>query len=425
MLPLLNHNLLKHVVNSPTGEISEVKVKMENIRNVIDFKTKSLILERKMPRVLGNNQHKGKTLIAMDGGYSAVKGVSPDRLFIFPSYAKRVEKELERVGGKVDPLDIQYRNNETGEIWLVGRIAMAFLDNIDLEGTTDASMYNRYRYTSDVYKVIMSTGLAIGCIGAGDNDIYLQTGLPATYKDQDEGKIISALSGHYNISIKFGAGEWIDFNFDLPEDHIFVMEQPQGTLCACAYQMDGTLSAQGRDILSSGTIIHDVGFGTEDNFAIKAGFKNNHQTHTDTAMKSVFEETLKEIKRKNSYVETKVFELQNFLETGILTSFNVDTFEEDEIDFKDILFRKNDELCDKSIKQLMLDYENLKGFKYLVVTGGTGESRFDMIADKLKGLKSLKVIPGNLNFPDIPSSFSNVIGYYLFRHAKFVKETKE
>ena len=393
--------------------------------NTSDFKTKSAIIDVKMPRILGNNQHKGKTLISMDGGYSSVKAVSPDRIYIFPSFAKKIDKELERIGGKVDPLDIQYRNNETGELWLVGKIANAFIDNIDIEGTTDASMYNRYRYSSDVYKVVMATGLAIGCIGAGDNDIYLQTGLPATYKDQDEGKIINALAGHYDISIKFGSGDWIDFNFDLPADHIFVMEQPQGTLCACAYQMNGTLSPQGKDILSSGTIINDGGFGTEDNYAIKAGFKNNHQTYTDTAMRSVFEETLKEIKKDNEYVDTKVFELQNFLDSGIITSFNVDTFEEEQIDFKDILMKKNEELCDKSIKQLMLDYDNFKGFKYLIVTGGTGTSRFDMIADKLKGLKSLKVIPGNMNFPEIPSDFSNAIGYYLFRHAKFVREAKQ
>ncbi|MBR4580035.1 MAG: hypothetical protein IKO32_02250 [Lachnospiraceae bacterium] len=52
------------------------------------FKTQSEIRNYKMPRINGNNQYKARTIIALDGGYSAVKGVSPDRVFKFPSYAK-------------------------------------------------------------------------------------------------------------------------------------------------------------------------------------------------------------------------------------------------------------------------------------------------------------------------------------------------
>ncbi len=393
--------------------------------NTADFKTKSQILERKMPRIQGNNQHKGKTIIALDGGYSALKGVSPERTFIFPAYAKKIDRELERVGGKVDSLDIQFRNNATGEIWLVGQAAQNFMNSKDLEATTDASIYTRYRYTSDIYKVIMATGLCIGCIGAGDNEIYLQTGLPATYKDADEGKIVASLAGNYNVSLKFGSTEWIDFNFTLPTDHIFVMEQPQGTLCACAYEADGKLSPRGVDILKSNSIIHDVGFGTEDNFAIKSGYKDNHQTYSDTGMRSVFEETLKAVKKTKPFIETKIFELQNFLTTGVLQAFNVDTFSQEQVDFSETLFEKNSQLCDKSIRRLMQDYDNLLGYKYLIITGGTGECRYEQISQMLAGIPSLTVLPGNLNAPDLPFSFSNVIGYYLFRHAKFVKEQGE
>lgn len=80
--------------------------------NLSSYKTKSEVLQRKMPRIIGNNQHKGKTLIALDGGYSAVKGVSPERAFIFPSYAKKIDKELETVAA-VKSFDIQFKNNKT------------------------------------------------------------------------------------------------------------------------------------------------------------------------------------------------------------------------------------------------------------------------------------------------------------------------
>lgn len=384
----------------------------------IAFKTRSEILDRKMPCVHGNNQYRGKTVVALDGGYSALKGVSPERTFIFPSYAKRIDKELEAVAA-VKNFDIQYRDNVTGEIWLVGQSAMALMDRDDLESTTDASLYTRYRYNSDVFRVIMSTGLAIGCIGAGDNEIFLQTGLPAAYKDRDEGKIIEALSGDYDISLKLGAREWIDFKFEMPADHIFVMEQPQGTLCACAYGTEGP-TKMGLDLLRSNTIILDIGFGTEDIFSIRAGYKNGHQTYSDTGMRSVFDETLKELAR-NYPIETKIFELQNFLEDGKLPFFNPDTFSMEEVAFGSVLERKNKELCEKSIRRLMQDYDNLMGYKYLIVTGGTGECRFEQIKDMLKGIPSITVLPGNLSHTELAFSYSNVLGYYAFRHAKLKK----
>ena len=70
----------------------------------------------------------------------------------------------------------------------------------------------------------------------------------------------------------------------------------------------------------------------------------------------------------------------------------------------------------------MQDYGNLMDYQYLLVTGGTGESRFNQIKERLSGLSKLEVIPGNLNTPDLPFAYSNVIGYYDIRHAKFMKE---
>lgn len=381
------------------------------------FKTKSEIIERKMPRINGNNQYKGKTIIALDGGYSAVKGASPNRVFIFPSYAKRTPKDLEVVG-KIRPSDIQFRDNLTGDTWLVGHAAETLMEQSDIDSTTDASLYTRYRYDSDVYKVIMATGMAIGLWGTGaGNEIFLQTGLPATYKDRDAGKLKAALVGKYDISIKIGSGDWQLFQFALDEDHIDVMEQPQGTLCATAYD-NGEVSMLGKDILRSNSVILDIGFGTEDVFSIRSGYKNSHQTYSDTGMRAVFENVIKKIASENPGAEFKIFELQRFLEEGKASYFDVDSFKADVVEFADILEAENKALCEKSVRRLMQEYGNLIDYKYLIVTGGTGESRFSQIKEMLSGLPNLQVLPGNANTPDLAFSYSNVIGYYMLRHAK-------
>lgn len=391
-----------------------------------NYKTKSEIIDKKMPRIVGNNQHKGKHIIALDGGYSSVKGVSPDRIFMFPSYAKRIDKELEAVS-TIKSTDIQFKNNKTGEIWLVGETAQSLMTKNDLDATTDASIYTRYRYHSEIYKVIMATGLAIGCIGAGDNEIYLQTGLPSAYKERDEGKLIKALADDYDISVKIGSNAWLKFKFTLPEDHIYVMEQPQGTLCGCAYGANG-VTQSGVEILTSNVIILDVGFGTEDTFSIKSGYRNRKpETYADTGMKSVFENMINELQKSYSdyLIDTKVFELQNYLEAGHISVLDPETIQLVQIDFGNFLDNENKKLCEKSVKRLMQDYDNLLDYKYLIVTGGTGESRFEQIKNMLKGISTLKVLPGNINYPDLSFCYCNVLGYYAYRHAKFLKEEKQ
>lgn len=388
------------------------------------FKTKSEILEKRMPRINGNNQHKGKTIMALDGGYSSVKGASPNRVFMFPSYAKRTPKNLDVVG-KLRPSDIQFRNNITGESWLVGQSAEALMDQTDIDSTTDASLYTRYRYDSDVYKVIMASGMALGLLGTGaGNEIYLQTGLPATYKDRDSDKLAAALAGDYDIAIKIGNGDWNSFQFSLDREHIDIMEQPQGTLCATAYD-NGEVSQLGKDVLRSNSVILDVGFGTEDIFSIRSGYKNAHQTYSDTGMRAVFDEVIRELVTEYPAAEYKIFEFQNYLESGQAPYFDTDEFKMHYVDFSNLLELKNRELCEKSIRRLMQEYSNLTNYKYLIVTGGTGESRFEQIRDMLSGLPNLQVLPGNINCPDLSFSYSNVIGYYMLRHAKLSAEMRK
>lgn len=394
--------------------------------NTKAFKTRSEIIEKKLPRINGNNQYKGKTIVALDIGYSGVKGASPNRVFTFPSYAKKTPKDLDVVG-KVRPSDIQLRNDKTGECWLVGQAAETMMDQVDIESTTDASLYTRYRYDSEVFKVLAMTGMALGLWGTGSgNDIYLQTGLPATYKERDEGKIVSALCGDYAVSIKVGSGDWVPFQFTLDENHIDVMEQPQGTLCATAYD-NGVVSQMGKDILRSNSIILDIGFGTEDIFSIRSGYKNAHQTYSDTGMRAVFEAVIKQLQadHKNYALETKIFELQRYMENGEVPYFDADEFQMHNLPFADILEEKNREICDKSIRRLMQDYGNLVGYNYLIVTGGTGESRFEQIKEMLSGLPTLQVLPGNLNTQDLAFSYSNVMGYYMLRHAKLAAEVRK
>lgn len=390
------------------------------------FKTRSEITPRKMPKINGNNQYKGRTIVALDGGYSAVKGASPERVFIYPSFAKLVPAGFEIVGN-VEDSHIMYKDNKSGELWLVGQSAETLMDQGDLESITDSSMYTRYRYDSPMYKVLMATGLGLGLIGTPEgNEVYLQTGLPSEYKKADAPKLIAALSGDYDISVKVGTKQWNRFKFTLDEAHINVMEQPQGTLCSVAFK-NGEQTDFGAKVMAANSLILDIGFGTEDTFPIRHGMKIASKTFSDTAMRAVFDGVISRVKEEYSdcAIDVKIFELQKYLESGEIPFFDVSEFSMIYIPFGNILEKVNCELCEKSVLRLMREYQNMKDYQYLIVTGGTGESRFEQIKQKLSVIPTLTVLPGNMNTPDLSYTYSNVIGYYMLRYASMMREMKK
>ena len=70
-------------------------------------------------------------------------------------------------------------------------------------------------------------------------------------------------------------------------------------------------------------------------------------------------------------------------------------------------------------------YNNLLDYKYLVLTGGTGEAWYKIFEEQLSGMPNLTLVPGNKNTeglgPDgeaLPFIFSNVRGYYIFLQRK-------
>lgn len=386
------------------------------------YKTRSEIIERKMPRVNGNNQYKAKTIVALDIGYSSVKGASPNRVFMFPSYCKKASKDLEVIG-KVRPEDIQFRDNTTGEIWLVGQSAQALMTQTDVAATTDISLYTRYRYKSENFKVWALTGMCLGLWGTGaGNEIFLQTGLPAEYKARDTKPLIDALVGDYDVSVKVGNNDWVDFKFSLDADHIDVMEQPKGTLCSVVYD-DGVLTDLGKQIMGANSMILDIGFGTEDIFPIRTGYKEPSKTYPDTGMRATFEAVISDL-IQNYPIDIKIFEFQKYLEEGKASYFDNNDFRVYDIDFTEQLVKANTELCDKSLKRMLQEYANMMDYQYLIVTGGTGESRYKQIEEFFKTFK-VTVLPGNLNTKDLSFQYSNVIGYYMFRHAKHSAEAKK
>jgi len=385
----------------------------------IDFKTKTKFNEFKREFV-GNFWP-----IALDIGYSGVKGMSPNMTYCYPSYAVKMSPGQVMIGDASDD-DILYRDCVTGEEWRVGASAIETITADDANDTTE-SLYGRNRYFNPMFKVIARVGMGVGMM---DNQygspvgktLVVQTGLPPAYIKGDSALLKEVLSGSHHFKIKVGKRpQWQEFKFDLPEENISIMAQPMGTLFSISTDKNGNMTPEATKYFNSNVLIFDPGFGTFDIFDIKNRVIANYKSYDDLGMKRIMQETVREI-FKTYNVEVSVPAMQKHLKDGRVKHFNRKERKTQYVPFDGMLERASNSVCNEAIERTMEIFNNLVDHDYLVITGGTGAAWSEKLRTYFAGMETLKVISGNQN-EDLPHIFSNVRGYYYYLIGKLKKST--
>jgi len=377
--------------------------------NTAEFKTMSTNVFRSNPA------NPAFWPLAIDIGYSAVKGMSPNKYFCFPAYAKKIPADRKTL--KDDSIsDIRYRTND-GELWTVGALAY---DEINASEVIDseAELYGRHRYFSPMFQVIARVGIAMGLMKnpygePGDRKVVIQTGLPPKYLKGDSQDLKDALSGHHEFEIRLGGGKWISFSFDLSPENIFIMPQPLGALISAAVGTDGRQLPVAKDYFTSNLIVFDPGFGTMDDYTVLQGSVRGSETFPEYGMREIFDRTCRDIKEQFK-VSLTVPELQNKLEKGIVNYVNKKEFANVEYPFGDILEKNARDVCHEAIEKLKSIHNYFEDIQYIIATGGTYDAWAEMFKDAFKNMTSVKIIPGNINDPSLTNVFSNVRGYYHY-----------
>lgn len=378
-----------------------------------DFKTRTEILTHK-------NLNAGNVWpVALDIGYSGVKGFSPNKVFCFPSFAREKTPEMTVVGNPKNT-DIFYRD-EKGVEWFVGSFAQDILNTSDTNDSVN-TLYNRNRYFSPMFLVLARVGIAIGLkennIGKFDcekHSLFLQTGLPPAYRKQDTPLLIEALEGHHEFSMKIGSGPWQNYAFDLTPQTIDVMDQPLGSVYSASKTNDGStvVGMDGRAYVDSRMLVFDGGFGTLDVYNIINRSILGSNTFDELAMKAVFQKTCDEIMRRYGKF-IPVHTIQPYLESGTISVLNRKKHSTEQYDIHEILQSCSQAVCQKALERIEGIYNNLEDYEYLLVTGGTGAAWLGYIQEHYKDMHTLQVITANQN-ENLPPIYSNVRGYYIYR----------
>ena len=384
-----------------------------------DFRTKTLCVPRNFPCP---EKH---WAIGLDIGYSGVKGISPNKYFCFPAYAKRIP-ENHTVLKEPSDTDIRYRD-ETGE-WVVGELAY---DELNATGQMDseAELYGRNRYYSDLFRVISRTGIALGFMdndlkSYNDQKISVQTGLPPKYKNLDSEYLTDVLSGTHIFELKIGKKPWQKFTYTLGSENIAkVMAQPLGALLSASIDKNGKPLPDGKKYLdpnsNTNVLVFDPGFGTTDTYPIRSGIPQVGETFPEYSMHEVLARTCRDIESRYGR-EFSVSQLLNQLKTGTITVTNRRKMSSDSVDISPMLQKNCKGVCMDVVEKLKSVYDYFSDYSYIICTGGTYDAWKEDFDEVFKDMKTLQIISGNANDPSLSNVFSNVRGYYynLINHVR-------
>lgn len=369
--------------------------------NLEDFTVAQEIIEGRNPVRINWN-------IAVDIGFSSVKGMSPNKRFCFPSYVKKIEESLTTE----DDEDIYYKDDDG--LYLVGEKAQDLIKEGDTNDTD--SFFDRERYFSKDFLILARTAVAIGMMDNKERKripqvkTFIQTGLPAAYLKADARLLRSAFAQSCTYYIKIGRGPWEKFENTL-KTNISVMSQPAGTLNSIMVDDFGQYHEDKKKLLSQNILIADIGFGTFDPYGLINREVALHESIDNLGMKKVLETASENIYRDYK-VDLRISQMRKCVREGYFKVTDIRNKSCKKVPVAPYIEKACKKVAETAIDKLYEMARQFRDYDILVVTGGTGAAWFPYIKDAFSGIDTLEVIPGN-DGCSVPIHYANVRGYYM------------
>lgn len=342
--------------------------------------------------------------VGIDIGYSSVKSVSRTGVTCFPSFVTKLTSKL---FGELDANEIVYTDEETSQRYCVGDFATSSLSKGQY--ITEKTFYDRNHYMTPEFLAQFRCGLAMGLWKEKEiGKVYVQTGLPPAYLNDDEPILRHSLEGRHYFTVQKGS-EKRTFDITIDGSQLDIMVQPMGTLYSVSMTDKADFTAELTSYLRSNVLIFDGGFGTLDLFSIRNKRVESVDTKSDLGMRRVLDETRNLIREEHG-IDISIPEMQTCLKTGRAIKRDVINKSTKAIDISGYLKDANRKVCEEafeSISNYIFDTD------YLIMTGGCGAAWYHWFCEKLKDVGTLKVLSGNM-MSNLPYIYANARGYFMY-----------
>ena len=370
--------------------------------NLKDFNVEQEVIACKNPIRLNWN-------VAIDIGFSSVKGMSPNKRFCFPSFVKKIEGNLTAI----DENDIYYRDEDG--IFLIGDRAQNLVRTDDTNDTE--SFFSRNRYFTKEFLILARTAVAIALMDNAERKklpqvrLFVQTGLPAAYLKEDARKIKGTFTRAGSYSVRMGNGPWMKFENSLKVSDVAVMSQPAGTLNSIMIDDYGQYHESKKKLLSQNILIADVGFGTFDPYGLVNREIVLQESINNLGMKTVLETASKYIYEEHG-TDIRIPQMRKYMKDGYFKIVDIQNMTSKNVSLAPYIEKACAEVAKQAASKLYEMSKYFSDYDILVVTGGTGAAWFPYIKDAFSGIESLEILLGN-DGCGVPVHYANVRGYYM------------
>lgn len=357
-------------------------------------------------RTKDNPHIPGVHIIGLDMGYSAPKCFYEGGNFVFPNFCQKINNEI---FGKLSKSDLVYEDLATGDRYYVGEAAAKTLSNDTI--VSEDSLFGRNHYLHPNFLITLRTalGLALWDVNTDGHDVFVQTGLPPEYIKRDEQFLRAAIEQEHNFRLTSG-NETREFHLVITCNNVDVIYQPMGTLYSVVFDNNGNPTSAMNEYMNSNIMVFDGGFGTLDKFIIANKQIDTKTTNPNLGMKRVLEEA-RELIRKDYNTDISIPAMQTCLRTGMIQVNDLINFRTASYPVEAYIEKANEMVKAEAFDDIK-DY--VFKIKYLIMSGGTGAAWYDYFRDRLAGVETLTVVPGNSN-STLPIIYSNARGYYMYR----------
>lgn len=360
-----------------------------------------------------------KFIVGLDAGYTGMKVWYERGYFCFPSFVKELTDESLNL---FDEKDILYRDNDTGKTYMLGYTAQEMVESGDTN-ETDSEAYSRKRYWNPRFRILCQAAIGLAVMSRDKEDsrpVFVETGLPASYLKGDSPAMKTALTKPFNFSLKKGNKPWVNINLQITPDNIHLMAQPAGALYSALIENNAKYRPDAKKILFGKTLVADFGGGTGDLYGIKNRKLECCESLSNIGSGEIFKRVSKLIMEEYGE-DIRSQALQHNLETGYIICMNEETMEQESKPIGELVKQSSHEVFLEAMERLRALTNTFLGYETLIIAGGTGEAWFEDIKQYLANMKTLQILPSNVNSPDVPFLYSVARGYYQYRYVTMAK----
>lgn len=385
----------------------DVQISKDELKEYVS-KTEFKFHDLKIPSVCKSNEEP----VAIDVGYGGVKVFSMHGMHSFPSILFRVKRDSTFLDNETD---IKYID-ENGNLWYIGDRARDSLEPGSRQIDSD-EFYSEKRLETDEFLILMRISIYLGLCNSdfqfnlNNKRIRLCTGLPEEDVERDSSKLRKIISGHHYFKISIGGREFVKVNFDIEEDDIEILSQPQGTIYSMAFDIYGNIPREDL-IIDKNVLVLDGGMYTFDTYLSNRADQGISKTWEDFAMHEVHLHVRDIIKEKTGrYINE--FDIEKYM----MDDRNPSTIRYDgnqRYYFGDAYLNTVKEMATALVKKLKRTYDNFNDVDTVIVTGGTGKAYYPYLEQLIPVDEIMLAERNDTALGHFDAIFSNVVGFFKF-----------